>query len=489
MSSISRSHSRPRTAFVRLLVLAGITMLGRPDSGRAAALQLPAVAPPTLPPGEGPAATPRSYLQARLTVPIEAYRHELDRLLPREIRAAGIAEQVTPEEVWKEEEREAARAGVRWRGPILRGSLASDPRGDTLYTRTTVHYRLDIEGEGFAPTSCGVEADSLTGLVGVMTRFAWGEGWRLESRSSPLAVIYPTRCKPRPPAINFTKLVDDRIKSRFIAHLLPTLDSLTAATDLAPRVNALHAGLARPVRLGGGAWLHWRPGEVRAERPRLEGDALVIDLAFEAAPTILPSANGTAVEFPGAPTQRLFDSDTYVPVDCWVDFAEIASRLVGIAAPIGTGGGESLRVAGATVRGARDRLALELELEGALTGRAFLVGKVHCAEPDFALELPDLAWSEESRQAVEDLVPAGEAMALRAALDELLEQAKSRLRFDLSRCVVQWNQAVSSALAAPPAGEAPWRAGFNQREVSDIFCTDRAIGVRVIERGRVRRAD
>lgn len=485
MSSIPRTPARPRAILARIVVFAGVVTSLHPTFAPAATRPLPAIAPPALPTVEPPAAPPRSFLQARLTLPIEPYRRELERLVPRELRAAGVEERVTVEELLRDDEQDAARAGVRWRGPIRRAAFTGESRGDTLHTRTTVHYRLDIAGEGFAPTACGSATDSLAGRVELTTRFAWGDGWRLESRTRPQAVVYPTRCKPRPPAINFTRLVDERIKGRLLAPLVPALDSLVAATDLAPRVRELHAGLARPVSLGGGAWLHWRPGEIRAERPRLEGDALVVDLAIEAAPTILPGDQAGAVAFPAAPVQRLFDSETSVPIDCWVEFSEIASRLVGLAAAA-PGSRDSIRVVAAAPRGAGERLVLELELDGALAGRAYLVGDARCVVPGFALEFPDLAWSEETRRAIGDALPAAQVDALGVALDELRDQARSRLRFDLSRCVVQWNQAIAGALAA---GEPRWTTGFNRREVGAIFCTDRAIGVRVIEQGRVRRTD
>jgi hypothetical protein len=481
------SHVHPARVPAFVAVAASL-LLAHP--AQPATLRLPAIAAPSLPAAEGPPPSPASFVHARLTLPIDSLRLELERHLPAQLRAADVTEEVSPEEVLKDDERAAARAGVRWRGPIRRGRLEAAGHGDTLVLRAPVHYRLEIEGSGFAPARCGHDADSLLGFAGTQTRFAWGEGWRLEARSRPLAVVYPTRCKPRPPAINFTKLVDDRIKGSLVAPLARSIDSLAAATDLAARVAALHGALARPVPLGAEqAWLHWRPGAIRSERPRLDGGQLVFDLAIETDPVIRPGAAADPAPVPGAPAHRLSDPEVHLPFDCWVDFTEIARRLVGVAVAAGPAGGDSLRISGATPRGARDRLAVEVELSGALQGRAFLVGTMRCAEPDFALEAPDLDWSAESRRALEGVIPAADVASLASALDHLAEHARSRLRFDLRPCVARWSQALARGITAAPSGGPGWTAALAQRNVADIFCTDRAVGVRVLEQGRVRAAD
>lgn len=483
-------HGRVPPARLIAVLACAVGLLPAPGA-RAAAHRLPDIALPALPPADGPPPPPASFVQARLVVPLDSLRRDLERIVPAEIRAGDLVEQVSTAEVLRNDERAAAKAGVRWWGPIRRDRFEAASRGDTLYVRAPVHYRIEIEGQGFAPARCGFAGDSLLGLAGTATRFAWGEGWRLESRSRPLAAIYPTRCKPRPPAINFTKLVDDRVKRSLVAPLGRALDSLVAGTDLAVRVAALHAGMARPVPLGGDeAWLHWRPGAIRADRPRLEGDRLVLDLAVEADPVVRPDAAADPARLPAAPDQRLIDSDVHLPVDCWVDFSGIAGRLAGIAAaPASSAGGDSLRVAAAVVRGARDRIAIEIELEGAITGRAHLVGTVRCREPDFALEIPDLDWSRESRQAIEGTLPAADLVALGPALDRLVDHAQTRLRFDLRPCVTRWNLALTRGIANTSGGGAGWSAGLTQRRVADIFCSDRAIGIRVIEQGRVRAGD
>lgn len=476
-----------------LAVLACAASVLLPGTTNAATLRLPAISAPVLPAADGPPPPPASFVQARLTLPLDSLRRDLERLVPAEIRAADLVEQVSPEEVVKDEERAAARSGVRWRGPIRRGRFAATSRGDTLYLRAPVHYQLAIDGPGFAPARCGLGADSLLGLAGTATRFGWGEGWRLEARSRPLAATYPARCKPRPPAINFTKLVDDRIKRSLVAPLGRTLDSLVAATDLAARVSALHGRLARPMPLGGSdAWLHWRPGAIRSERPRLEDDRIVLDLAIETAPILRPEATADPVGFPAAPAQRLFDPDVHLPVDCWVDFSAIAGRLTGIAvAPASGTRGDSLRIAGVVVRGARDRIALELALAGAITGRAYLAGTMDCREPNFGLEVRDLDWSAESRRAIEGALPPPDLAALGPLLDRLVDHARTRLRFDLRPCVIRWNQALTGAITSPGsgAGDGRWTVGLSRRSVASIFCTERAVGVRVIEQGRVRAAD
>jgi hypothetical protein len=482
----SRSSGRTRPA-LRVAALLGAAVLLPAPPARSATVPLPPIPAPALPPPDGPPAPPPSFVHARLTVPFDSLRAPLERILPAGIRAVDRAESVSVDEVLKDEERAAARAGVLWRGPIRRGPFEAASQGDTLYLRAPVHYRIEIEGRGFAPARCGFGADSLLGLAGTATRFGWGEGWRLESRSWPLAAIYPTRCKPRPPAINFTKLVDDRIKRDLVAPLARVVDSLTVAADLGARVASLHAGLARPVPLAGSeAWLHWRPGAIRAERPRLEGGAIVLDLAVETDPILSPEAGAEPAAFPAAPAQRLSDPDAHLPVDCWVDFSEIAGRLVGLAVSTGDGG-DSLRIAGAVVRGARDRLAIELELAGAVDGRAHLVGTLRCLEPGFALEIPDLDWSGESRRALESALPAAHPAA--SAPDHLVDHVQSRLRFDLRPCVTRWNVALTRGIAAAEAGGTRWRAGFSRRSVASIFCTERAVGVRVIEQGRVRASD
>ena len=390
---------RPRLRGMRWRLACGVAgavlSLTLASSAAPAPIRLPSVQPPALPTPEGPAPVSSSFVGARISIPLGPLRQALEAALPLALRAPDVEERVTPEEILQEEkeaneESEAATAEIYWRGPIHRGPIRFGARRDTLYASTQVSYAVEARGEGFGATSCGTPSFPLTGEVRIASRLGWSGGWSLEARSRQLPTVYGTRCKPRPPGVNFTKLVNDRVERLLSTRLGPTFDSLASGLDASTPISAFHAALGRPIPLGtNGPWLLWHPGQVRAEWPRVQGDSLVLDLAVETRPEIQLEPDSVRALLPPAPELRLFGSDVRIPFDCWTDLNLLGGRLLGLVTAYGPSG-DSLRVTSARLRGANDRLVVELLIGGALDGRLFLSGTLRCSPPDFVLEEPDL---------------------------------------------------------------------------------------------------
>lgn len=476
-------------------LLGAFLTLGLASAAAAAPIHVPAVQPPALPTPEGPAPVPSSFVTARIAFPLEPLRQALERALPPVLRAADLEERVTPEELLAEEheeneeraerEREAVTGDIYWRGPIRRDPIRLEGRGDTLYASAKVSYAIAARGKSFGVASCGSASSPRTGEVHTLSRLGWSEGWRLETRSRSLPTTYATRCKPKPPGINFTKLVNDRVERLLATRLGPTLDSLAGIFDVSAQASALYTALGRPLPLAeSGPWLLWHPTAVRAEWPRFQGDSVVVNLTVEARPEIVLAPDSTRAPLPSAPGIRLSGSDAQVPFDCWADLNVLGRRLVGLVAP--TAGGDSIRVMSATLRGAMDRLLVELHVGGALDGRLFLLGTLGCANPSYVLEVPDLEWTTESRQALDKAVLATDRGAITAALASLRDQVRSRLRHDLQPCVASWDGALSRSLVDAQSNQSGLTAAFRTRKVHDVFCTDSAVGVRFVVLGRVR---
>jgi hypothetical protein len=172
-----------------------------------------------------------------------------------------------------------------------------------------------------------------------------------------------------------------------------------------------------------------------------------------------------------------------VPFDCWVEFSDLAADIAALPAGRTDQGANAERVTGARVSGAGNRIAIALDVDGPVTGTAWLVGTLSVASPHFVLGSPDLEWSKESQRALRAAAGAARWPTVRAALEPLRDAVRGRMQRPLEDCVSAWERSLQDALQ--PSDELPTlEAAIFQREVTDVFCTEHAIGVRVVAIGR-----
>src|SRR5262249_7086078 len=160
-------------------------------------------------------------------------------------------------------------------------------------------------------------------------------------------------------------------------------------TGLAPDIRAVVELLSRPVMIGdSAAWLGWNLRSARVDPPRGAGDSVLVHVVFEAQPAITRDPEPGTTTSVGPPLVRLGGTGIRVPYDCWIEFADLAHDLV---PPPGGPPGRSpdaVLVTGVRVSGGGNRVAIAVDLDGAVTGGAWLVGTLQVRPAAYWLEAP-----------------------------------------------------------------------------------------------------
>jgi len=454
------------------------------------------VPPPPLPAAEGPAPVAASYVELRLTIPIAPLRAGLERALPRELRPPGRVDTARADpldsesplespEHGEEAEREWKGRPVRWRGLLRRSPFEVAVHADSLVVTSAFAWSVEPLERGLDDARCGSAGAPLGGSVGCESLLGWSDDWSLESRCRATPTRFATNCKLSPPGLEFTHRVNAQLDASLTSRLPARVDSVVRAfTDQSATLRAALRRLARPVMIGdSAAWFLWNVSAARVDPPRGAGSSILTHVVFEAHPSIVPSPPVPDETPLPAPLVRLSGTGMRVPFDCWVDFADIARDLEGLSPDAAGGGAAALRTVAGRVTGGGNRLAVALDLDGPVTGTAWLVGTLAVEPTRFVLSCPDLEWSPESRRALQSAAGAGGWRDLRARLETMRNAVRRRLERPLGDCIASWDKSIRDALQ--PDLELPTvQGGIYQREVGSIFCTDRAIGVRVVALGR-----
>lgn len=504
----SRTLRPARRALLRLsvpaLVLAWAACAASP--GRAAGVALGPIRPPALPESSGPPPVPQSHVRLELVFRLEPVLGALDAAIPRDLRDPRRVDTTSvheldrkpdkrggpglgPEDVTPADPKDAPYEGaVPWRGLLRRGAWTVVGSADSLTLRTRIQHTVDVLLPGRLAARCGSAAEPWLAHAGCAARIAWGDGWALETRARALATSFEKRCKPNPPGLNFTRRLGDELGQRLAGVLPAALDSAVHRhTGAGEAVRAALARLEAPMALEDTvAWLRWNVRRVTVDPPRLAGDSITAEVGFEVRPEILPAAEAPTPVTLGEPDVRLSGDALHVPYHCWVDYSEVERAILAAREVAGSAEGVGLALAGARVRGARDRIVVSLDLAGPLEGTAHLVGTLAVAMPGHLLHAPDLDWSPETKRRLRASAAGPRRRALEAALEEIRLEARQALARPLEDCLRGWERAIVDPLRGDLDQPASVVANFNRREVAGIFCTDRAIGVQVVTSGRAR---
>jgi hypothetical protein len=473
--------------------------------GVAAARDLGPIREPALPEAAAPRPAPVGHVRLPVVSRLEPVRRALDEAVPRDLRNPMRVDTTSvdeldrtpekrggpghgPDDVHEPDPANAPYEGpVPWRGMLRRGPWMIGGTGDSLALLTRLQYSVDILLPGRMAARCGSAAEPWGGLTGCVGRVAWGDGWVFESRTRAIPNSFEKRCKPRPPGLNFTRRLNVQVDARLAAVLPAALDSaMRKRTDATRRVREALSFLAEPVPLDSGAWLRWNVGRVTVDPPRLSGDSITAEVSFEVRPAIVPAAGDPAAPALGEPNVRLSGDAVHVPYHCWVEYAEVERSIRAARETSGSAEGSGLTVQAARVRGARDRVRVSVDLAGPVRGTAYLVGTLAMSQPGYRLHSPDLDWSPESRRRLRSALSGTAARALESELEQVRQDVRQAFDRRLESCLIGWERALLQALRADLDQPAAASAGFNRREVTGIFCTDRAIGVQVVTSGRVR---
>lgn len=463
------------------LILFAAAVLAAAEPGR----RLPAVPRPALPSPEGPPPVASSYLHLPVSIRVAPLGKALDRAFPTEL--AGMREERTAD---TEEGQPVPGGPVRYRHRIWRDPFRVSMNRDSLFARANLSYTVEGSRADVGTVRCGTESEPYTAEFGALARMGWDETGGLESVSQNLATVYRLRCKPKPPAVNFTKLVNDRLEERIGRRLPAVLDSVVRTEPATKQALArVWKALVEPVAVSkDGPWLSWNARAVRSEplSGSGSGDALVAHQAFEVAPEFVsaPGASASASTVPD-PRVRVAGGNVAVPFDCWIPFDSLAADVALSGANLMPGpSGERVLVRAARVTGGREQLAIELDVTGAIEGTLHLVGTPRVAIGEYIFEAPDLDYTKESVAAVRKTLGGKAKDMLEGPLTDVRRAASGALRRTLTPCITSWDAAIGRCLNRTLPEGVKIQGGINYRSVHDVFCTDREVGVRFVASGR-----
>jgi hypothetical protein len=472
----------------------------------AGAKALGPIAAPALPEPAGPPPAPASHVRLEVVFRLEPVFRALDAVVPRDLRDPRRVDTTSveeldrkpdkrggpglgPDDVTPADPKDAPYEGpVPWRGLLRRGPWSVSGAGDSLTLEAPLQHSVEVLLPGRLAARCGSPAEPWLAHAGCESRLAWGDGWALETRARMLPTSFEKRCKPNPPGLNFTRRLNDQVNERLVAMLPAALDSaVRRSTRVGEAVSAALDMLAEPLALEDTvAWLRWNPGRVSVDPPRVAGDSITAEVSFEARPEIVPAAGARATVALGEPNVRLSGDALRIPYHCWVDYSEVERAILAARETAGSAEGPGLLVTAARVRGARDRVVVALDLAGPLEGTVYLAGTLAVTSPGYVLHAPDLDWSPETRRRLRSSLPGRDRRVLESVLEEVRREVRQSLTRPLEDCLRGWERAIVDPLRGDRGRPASVVANFNRREVAQVFCTERAIGVQVVTSGRAR---
>ena len=446
------------------------------------AVLLPPIPAPKLPAATAAPNVDDSYVRMTVSASFAPVRAGVERGIAKELesgsqeeRAPMSEEENEPGEAWRVE------GEVRYQAHVWREAVQMTPARDSLWIRLPIDFTVKARGEEFAPVSCGTEGSPERGEIGCLTRLGWRDDWGVEALSSPLPTRYRRRCKPTPPGVNFTTLVDQRVQAEAGARLPGLVDSLFGnwrggremiTTGWKALVQPIHMSLA-------GIDLDWDPQEARAAPLAAAGDSIVFDVGFRVHPRMVlgasvakaPPRNRPLPE----PRVRVSRDELRIPFDFEIPSDTLAAR-VRSACDQESG---TVRVPVARVRAGGDRVLVSLTLKGGVEGQVHFSGRLRYDPTNFRLEVPDLAPTPETEKVLQSL-DKETAQRVRT----LGQRTLAALRIDLKEDVTMWAASLGKALQRPVGEDLFLQGGMNRRELVGVYGGPDAIGVRLVASGR-----
>jgi uncharacterized protein DUF4403 len=402
-----------------------------------------------------------SFLLLPVRIPVQAAIRSLEAKLPGRLGR---------------EEFQPYKEGVEIRFRIERDSLQLVPDPVGLEIRDRLHYWLEARGQAFGTARCATPKEPFAIDIGWKVRFGLQDDWRLDSRTSAYGANFNLRCKPVPPAINFTGFLNETIE-RGLVQPFPTLvdSTLQARNDIRHAAEAAWAALQAPVDLKNNTWLQWNLEGVRAEPFTVSGPEFGARLGFLVRPQVVEGKQPapTSASLPEAKVRLVGERlevamDFQVPLDVLnerlrqhfvVKHDELQPRLAAIRA-----------------RGAGDRVTIEAELPAPSGGRVDLVGKLQFTPEKFELGVVDLEFPPETRS--------------RLGVSRLHELESVRTEIQ-SQLVIGFEKRIPPALAQLGHGlnhqlapQVSIRGGAMQLRTLAPFATESTLGVRLAAMGQ-----
>jgi len=294
---------------------------------------------------------------------------------------------------------------------VFRFNLYRDPlqprlRRNQLNVSTIVNYWMEI-GVKAGPLvksvgRCGLGAEGFRKAeLGVRAQLEFTPQWTLALNAEPLQPNQFNLCTITFLEVDITGKVMGAMKEALVKGTQVLVEQARSESLLKPRALAVWNQLQLPLELAPGVFLCFHPERIRLAPLSTERNVLVLTPEIQARPTLVFGKPEAAVLLPLPPLEPLKDPvqpGFQVRVAADLPFTEateqLRRQLAGKRFDTEKGSFEILDCA---VKGQADKVLLELNLKGKVTGKLSLVGRPLFDEASGTLKLADLDYTLEAK--------------------------------------------------------------------------------------------
>jgi len=316
-----------------------------------------------------------------------------------------------------------------WRGPL--GITVS---GDVLLVQAHIRYwiraRKKVLGAINLKGSCGINEPPRQAVIGMQVRLGWGPDWSVRPEFHILPTRFLDRCEMTIANIDVTPLVEKEFRKQMQKSLHAALRSF------APGMNTIQKQaqrswylLQKPVALGQGNWLIFRPLGVALSSITGRGNIIDAHLAVALQPKLTTGAEPAGELVPLPPLKQYYPRFPGLNLQLSVnlDFATLNKKLLstltgksfeiydqeaGIKQIFLTGSGQEIRV----------RADLVGDVAGTIELRARLVYKAE----ERKLVLQDLTFDYDAKSSTLALLEESFHEYIRQSLEDAANEALTR---------------------------------------------------------------
>lgn len=460
-------HAVPRLTSRRLATVVSLALLAcptdpAPGQGRSVEIPEPNLALPAGPPAFEP-----SYVHVPIQISLGFLSDALERDVPREIDTGG--------------EFRALGEGIEIRYRTRRDSFDISFDEEYLELGAGFSYWVEARGADFDEVACGGPSEAMTGEILCRFKFGWGEEWGLDVRFDQSPLGYRERCKPKPPGINFTKVIGDEIRKLIVGPLKETiLETLKGNGAARSVVEEAWNVLRDPIDLHNyDMWLSFQPSDMVSD-PIIGSGAQVSSRASIAVTPRMKIGDPPAASSAPLPNTkvRLADEELRIAFDCGVTLESLSEQIRERCAQIPDEESRIIDVAEVYVLGAANRVVVVLGIEGELEGTIYLEGAPAYDPESYVLGVRDIDYTQETKQALR-----GTDEDLRGALETLRSCVDVSLKSSVSQGVTTYLAQLGPALNQELSPHVSIKGGINKRRTVGPFVSEKVLGVRLLAVG------
>jgi hypothetical protein len=340
-----------------------------------------------------------STIEIPVSVNLQSVFAQAERVVPKEQRASNDWSVVGSSPV--------GDVGIKyeiWRSPL---QLAAT--GDRLDVSGKIYYWFQFAQKITKPIvggffwqelgSCGRGEPPREAMIGIETRVAWSDDWRLTSSTTVKPLSFPNRCKVTFVGIDVTGRVEDAFRTGL--REVPALvdGKLREMANFRSTGERAWSQLQTPIALDSGIWLMVEPQAAYVAPLNGSGQSVSTAIGITARPHIVfgdrPSPSKRSLpKLQVKPT----GGGIHIAVEGELPYDEANRRLAKelMAEPYSVAGHE-VKVTGVDLYGVGDTLVLQAKLAGDINGTIYFIGELAYDGKQDLLYVRNLDYSLETK--------------------------------------------------------------------------------------------